>query len=242
MAIFDDLEAEQDRLEDILADLDGAQWAAASSAAGWTVCDVVLHLAQSEEAVLASTAGTSWESRLPSATTLDQVMDQLVRAERAEPALIFERWREARRGAVRALRAADPAQPLSWVAAPLKPATLATTRLSEHWAHGLDITGPLGIAFPDTERLHHVAWLAHRSLTYAFALAGEQAHEVRCELTAPDGDAWHYGPPGAGSVISGPAGAFCRVAAQRLAPEESGLLATGPYGPAALGVLRTYAA
>jgi hypothetical protein len=35
---------------------------------------------------------------------------------------------------------------------------------------------------------------------------------------------------------------FCRVAAQRLPPAESGLTATGPYGPAALSVLRTYAA
>ncbi len=59
MAIFDDLEAEQDRLEDILGGLDGAQWAAPSAAPGWTVADVVLHLAQSEEAVIASAAGAS---------------------------------------------------------------------------------------------------------------------------------------------------------------------------------------
>ena len=32
---------------------------------------------------------------------------------------------------------------------PVKPATLATTRLAEHWAHGLDITVPLGIKFPE---------------------------------------------------------------------------------------------
>jgi uncharacterized protein (TIGR03084 family) len=243
MAIFDDLEAEQDRLDGILADLAAAQWAAPSGAAGWTVCDVVLHLAQSEEAVLASTAGARWDARPASGTTLDQVMDQLVHAERSDPELVFQRWRDARRGALRALRAADPAQPLFWVAAPLKPATLATTRLAEHWAHGLDITGPLRIAFPDTERLRHVAWLAHRTLGYAFALAGGQAREVRCELTAPDhADTWRYGPAGADSVITGPAGAFCRVAAQRLAPGESGLRAVGPYGPAALEVVRTYAA
>jgi uncharacterized protein (TIGR03084 family) len=241
--IIDDLEAEQDRLEAILTGLDAAQWAAPSGAAGWTVCDVVLHLAQSEEAVLASTAGARWDARPASGTTLDQVMDQLVQAERAKPSLVFQRWHDARRGAVRALRAADPAQPLSWVEAPLKPATLATTRLAEHWAHGLDITGPLGIAYPDTDRLRHIAWLAHRSLSYAFALAGDQPHEVRCELTAPDGAAtWHYGLDGADSLISGPAGAFCRVAAQRLAPGQSGLRATGPYGPDALQVLRTYAA
>ena len=242
MGIFDDLEAEQDRLEDILAGLDDAQWTAASGAKGWTVSDVVLHLAQSEEAVLASTAGGGTGIWPASEAPVDAVADQLVQAERAEPALVFQRWCEARRGAVTALREADPDKPLPWVAAPVKPATLATTRLAEHWAHGLDITGPLGLAFPDTERLQHVAWLAHRSLTYAFALAGEQAHEVRCEVTAPDGAAWEYGPSDADSMITGPAGVFCRVAAQRLAPGESGLQATGPYGPAALGVLRTYAA
>ena len=243
MGIFDDLEAEQDSLEDILAGLDDAQWAAASGAEGWTVCDVVLHLAQSEEAVLASTAGGGTGIWPASEAPVDAVADQLVQAERAEPALVFQRWCEARRGAVTALREADPDKPLPWVAAPVKPATLATTRLAEHWAHGLDITGPLGLAFPDTERLQHVAWLAHRTLPYAFMVAGQEPHQVRCELTAPDGaTAWHYGPPGAESVITGPAGAFCRVAAQRLAPQDSGLRATGPYGPAALGVLRTYAA
>jgi len=129
------------------------------------------------------------------------------------------------------------------VEAPLKPATMATTRLAEHWAHGLDITGPLGVPFPDTDRLRHVAWLAQRSLPYAFTLAGVGAQEVACDLTAPDGMAhWRYGPEGADSVIIGPAGAFCRVAAQRLRPEDSGLQASGPHGATALRLLRTYAA
>src|SRR6516225_4412351 len=161
MAIFDDLEAEQDRLEEILGGLDGAQWLAPSAAAGWTVADVVLHLAQSEEAVMASASGASLRAGPGSGATVDQIMDDLVRAEREEPSRIFRRWREARRGAVSALRMADPGQPMSWVEAPLKPATMATTRLAEHWAHGLDITGPLDIPFPDTDRLRHVAWLSH---------------------------------------------------------------------------------
>jgi uncharacterized protein (TIGR03084 family) len=243
MAIFDDLEAEQDRLEEILGGLDDAQWLAPSAAPGWTVADVVLHLAQSEEAVMASASGASLRAGPGSGATVDQIMDDLVRAERDKPSRIFRRWREARRGAVSALRAADPGQPMSWVEAPLKPATIATTRLAEHWAHGLDITTPLDIPFPDTDRLRHVAWLAHRSLPYAFALTGADAPDVACDLTAPDGIArWRYGPTGADSVISGPAGAFCRVAAQRLPPGESGLQASGPHGAAALRLLRTYAA
>ena len=245
MTIFDDLEAEEDRLQGILGGLDEAQWASPSGAAGWTVADVVLHLAQSEEAALASATGAVRAFRRAPGATLDEVMDQRVRAERASPAQVFRRWRNARAAALAAMRAADPQLPLPWAEAraPLKPATLATTRLAEHWAHGLDITGPLGIAFPDTHRLCHIAWLAHRSLRYAFALAGDQPHEVFCELTAPDGLAqWRYGRAGAGSAISGPAGSFCRVAAQRLAPEESGLQVTGPHGATALRVLRTYAA
>jgi len=243
MTVFDDLTAEQDRLNDILAGLDEAQWMSPSGAPGWTVADVVLHLAQTEEAVLSSVSGTSPGTRQEPGLTLDQVMDQRVRAERAGPATAFPRWREAGLAAVAALRAADPQCPLPWVDAPLKPATLATTRLAEHWAHGLDITGPLGIAFPDTARLRHIAWLAHRSLPYALTLAGEQPHEVWCDLMAPDGAArWQYGSADAESAITGAAGAFCRVAAQRLEPERSGLRATGPAGATALRVLRTYAA
>jgi hypothetical protein len=52
---------------------------------------------------------------------------------------------------------------------------------------------------------------------------------------------WTFGPDEADSEITGSAGAFCRVAAQRLDPADSGLQATGPHGAAALRVVRTYA-
>ncbi|MBO0772644.1 MAG: maleylpyruvate isomerase family mycothiol-dependent enzyme [Actinobacteria bacterium] len=245
MDIFDDLTAEQDRLEGILAGLDEQVWLSPSGAAGWTVTDVVLHLAQSEEAVAASAAGGGGLGALAArgGSTMDQFAEQMVAAERDAPGPVFERWQRARRAALAALRAADPGQPLAWVAAPVKPATLATTRLAEHWAHGLDITGPLGISFPDTERLRHVAWLAHRTLPYAMALSGGQPYPVYCDLTSHDGETrWQFGPPDAESLITGPAGAFCRVAAQRLAPGASGMRATGPHGAEALRALRTYAA
>lgn len=43
-------------------------------------------------------------------------------------------------------------------------------------------------------------------------------------------------------AITGSAGAFCRVAAQRLRPEEPGLAMRGPNAVLALRYLRTYAA
>ena len=243
MAIFEDLEAEQDRLAAILAALDEAQWTTPSAAAGWTVADVVLHLAQSDDAVVASAAGEPLRAGSGSGASVDEIMNLLVQAERAAPAEVFPRWQQSRADALAALRAADPKQPMAWVETPMKPATLATTRLAEYWAHGLDITGPLGIDFPDTDRLRNVAWLAHRTLPYALSLNGGQPYDVFCELTAPDGTTiWRFGPEGADSSITGPAGAFCRVAAQRLAPAESGLVVDGPHGATALAILRTYAA
>jgi uncharacterized protein (TIGR03084 family) len=246
VAIFDDLAAEQDRIERVLGGLSADQWLAPSAAAGWSVADVVLHLAQTEEAVVATistgptpiTHGAGAEGR----KSVDDAMAEWVAAERAAAEVVFERWRRARRGALMALRAADPGRRVAWAAAPLAPRVLATTRLAEHWAHALDIVGPLGIDFPDSDRLRHVAWLAHRSLPYAFRTAGERPHDVRCDLTAPDGvTVWTYGDAAAASRITGAAGAFCRVGAQRLAPEAAGLTTTGPHADLALRVLRNYA-
>jgi uncharacterized protein (TIGR03084 family) len=239
--VFADLAAEQDRLDQLLAGLSDTEWTTASAAPGWTVADVVLHLAQTEEAVVASAGGTDLHALGPG-NTLDERMDGLVRAERTDPAAVFERWRTARRAALTTLQDADPQQLMPWAANGLKPRTLAATRLAEHWAHGLDITGPLGIPFPDTDRLRHIAWLGHATLPFAFALAGQPAQVVRCELVGPDGTVWTFGPDDADSAISGAAGAFCRVGAQRLAPDASGLKTTGPHGAAALSVLRNYAA
>jgi uncharacterized protein (TIGR03084 family) len=243
--VIDDLQAEQERLEAILELLEPRQWMLASAAEGWTVSDVVLHLAQTEEGVVASASASAdvdagaFERR--EAATVEEFVDAQVRSERPEPQVVFARWKQGRRRALQALREADPSRRLVWAAAPLKPMALATTRLAEHWAHGLDITGPLGIPFEDTERLRHVAWLAHRSLPYSYSLVGETPHEVYCELEGPAGGIWRLGDPGADSRITGPGGDFCRVGARRLAPEDSALEATGPYGESALKVLRNYA-
>jgi uncharacterized protein (TIGR03084 family) len=244
VGIIDDLAAEDDRLEGILEALDESQWRSQSLAPGWSIADVVLHLAQSDEAAVTSIGagpadGTDWRGN---GETVDGAMEARVRDERSEPAAVFARWKAARRAAVEALRSADPNIRYRWAAAPLRPATLATTRIAEHWAHGLDVTEPLGIDFPDTDRLRHVAWLGHSTLPYAFGLAGLEPQPVGCDLTGPNGDVWTFGPADAPSWIVGPAGEFCRVGAQRLAPTDSSLEATGPFGATALGVLRNYAA
>src|SRR6476660_2125298 len=136
MSIFDDLGAEQERLEKILSGLDEAQWRSASAAEGWTIADVVLHLAQSEEAAAATATHGTLRAGLGAVAgdTIDARADAAVRMERAAPAEVFARWQRARQAALAAMRAADPDQSVPWMVGTLKPATLATNRLAEHWA------------------------------------------------------------------------------------------------------------
>jgi uncharacterized protein (TIGR03084 family) len=244
MEIIDDLAAEQARIESILGQLDDKAWATPSLCAGWSICDVVLHLAQTEQAAAATVGRPIRErNRAAEARGVDDAAERAVEAERDAPAAVFERWRRACDAFVAAFRQADPDALVQWVGGTLKPATLATTRLAEHWAHGLDIATPLGAHFPDTNRLRHIAWLGHRTLPYAFTVAGQTPQVVYCELFGPEGgQPWTFGSPDAPSSIRGDAGAFCRVGAQRLTPAESGLIAAGPHADAALAVLRNYAA
>ena len=242
-AVIDDLEAEQDAIEAMVGDLDSTDLSAPSGAAGWSISDVLLHLAQSEESVASSITGNPVREPLPvKGTTTDEIIDNWVKAERGDPIQARERWRAARRMALVALRSADPATRYPWIAGPLRPDALATTRLAEHWAHAQDMAGPLGVDYPDTDRLRHVAWLAHRTLPYAFGLQGLHAQPVYVELVPPGGGpSWTFGSPTAANRITGSSGEFCRVGAQRLRPEDSRLVATGPDGEAALRVLRNYA-
>nr|MDT0666958.1 maleylpyruvate isomerase N-terminal domain-containing protein [Micromonospora sp. DSM 115978] len=93
MDIFDDLAAEQQRLETFLEVLDEADWAAPSGAPGWSVADVVLHLAQTEEAVVASTSsGELGQVDWTGGRTVDQAADDWVRAESAAHVVVFYRW------------------------------------------------------------------------------------------------------------------------------------------------------
>ena len=239
--VLSDLVAEYECLDELLSSLSDEQWSAPSGARGWTLRDVVVHLAQTEEGVPVSLAApvAEWTTR---DRTLDEAVDALVHADTTPSGEVLDRWRTARHASVTALANADPDVPVRWVAAPLKPKTLATTRLAEHWAHRLDICEPLGLEEADTDRLRHVAWLGHATLPYAMRLAGLVPIEIRCTLDAPSGAVWTYGPSTASHWVTGSAGAFCRVGARRLAFEDSGLDVSGPAAAAALGVLRNYAA
>ena len=87
MDVVADLAAEEERLESLLAELTDEQWSSPSAAPGWTITDVVIHLAQTEELVSASIAGGGrgevWER---GEQALDDAVAAVVAADQAPPA------------------------------------------------------------------------------------------------------------------------------------------------------------
>src|SRR5690349_19550104 len=121
--IFEDVAAEEERLEAVLAGLSTDDWARPSAAPGWTVADVVLHLAQTEELTVSSAAGQPLgltqpgEEVRPGGAGVDGWAADLVSQQRDMPASeVFERWRTARRAALAALQRCEPGKRLPWVA------------------------------------------------------------------------------------------------------------------------------
>jgi uncharacterized protein (TIGR03084 family) len=222
-----------------------------SACAGWSIADVVLHLAQTNEFAQASVEG-----RVPGFVTsvvhggakevnnVDEVANLSVAAERDQPwAKVHDRWQESVSSMQDAFRAADPHARVTWVAGEMAARTLATTRLAETWIHTGDVAFGFGVTLVPADRLRHIARLAWRTLPYAFTSAGRELNgPVAFELTGPAGDGWDFGADsGALTVIRGPAVDLCFVASRRVSPGDTALTGDGPDAAAVLELVRTWA-
>ncbi|MEZ5239309.1 MAG: maleylpyruvate isomerase family mycothiol-dependent enzyme [Microthrixaceae bacterium] len=246
--VIDALEAEQEALRVVVEQLDDQALARPSRCEGWSVADVLLHLAQTNELAAASAAG-ELESAMrsvpsvPGASDVDSWAAEAVEAERPDSAReARDRWLHSATAQVHAFRSVDGSQRVLWVSGELAARSLATTRLAETWIHSNDITTALGIETQPTERLWHIARLAHRTLPYAFDRAGgELGGAVAFVLDAPDGTRWTFGDPGAPTVINGPALQLCELAGQRSTAGQTDLAGSGPDADGTLRFVRTFA-
>lgn len=240
--IVEALTQQQEELAALLAvaDLD-----LPSACAGWSIGDVVLHLAHTNDLAIASAEGTlPAVASVPAAGAIDDGADALVARERGKqsgPELVA-RWWDTALALCRALLACDPSARLQWVAGTLAARTLATTRLAETWIHTGDIAFGLGVTLSPQPRLRHIARLAHRTLPYAFEREGlAMSGAVAFRLTGPDGSAWDFGDDDAPTIIRGDGVELCHVASRRVPPSDTGLIGVGPDADAVLAVVRTWA-
>jgi uncharacterized protein (TIGR03084 family) len=250
MDVITALAEQQAELAGLLAPLDEPGWQRPSACDGWSVADVVLHLAQSNELAIASIEGRYAElverfaTGLPAADSVDDFADLIVSRERGQPGpAVRDRWQASADTLRELLGASDPHQRVAWIATEMSVRTLATTRLAETWIHTGDVAVGRDAVLEPQDRLWHIARLAWRTLPYAFAQAGRDlTGPVDFQLRGPKGDPWSFVPDDEPlTTIRGEGAELCLVAARRVDPRDTTLRGEGPDADAVLELVRTYA-
>lgn len=239
--ILSDLVAEQQFLDQFLQRITLRDWDRPTPADGWTIRDTISHLADSEMFTAEVIAGTADLTPYRSATDLDDLRQEAVlKGRQMRPQDVIEWWRGGRAKVVEPLSHMKAGDRVEMIAGSMSAKTLATTRLMETWAHGLDIYAAMDAEIEDTQRIRHVCWLGWRTLPYAFKLAGEDYTPVRVEVIGPGYAKWIYGPEDAANLIKGSASDFARLVVRRTTPDKTRLKVTGEGAQRAMELARAY--
>lgn len=245
-----DLRAEGAEIDALVADLPSAGWAKPTPAAGWTVAHQVAHLAWTDQrALLSATDPDEFQAEFARiAAQATDGLDKFVDAAAGEGAALpvdelLSRWRAGRAELAAALLTVPAGTKLPWYGPPMSPASMATARMMETWAHGQDMADGLGLRRAPTARLRHVAYLGVRTRDFAYVVRGltAPAEPFRVELTAPDGALWTWGPADAAQRVTGPALEFCLLATQRVHRADTALLAVGADADRWLDIAQAFA-
>ncbi len=246
IGVVADLEAESAQLDTLVAGLDDAGWATPTPATGWTIAHQIAHLAWTDEvAAIAATDPDRFGALLSeAASSVATYVDDAAEAGAAAPAdEILAGWRAARDRLADALREVPAGVKIPWFGPPMSAASMATARLMETWAHGLDVADALGVPVVPTDRIRSVAHIGVRTRDFAYIVNGRTppAEPFHYALTAPSGEIWTWGPDDASNSVRGPALDFCFLVTQRRALADLALELIGPDAVEWSGIAQCFA-
>lgn len=240
-ALLDDLRAEQDDLRRVL---DHVDLAAPTPARPWDARDTLSHLAGTD--VEATRAATEPELFVAGLTDVADDIEgfltgQLTSRRGLSREELLASWQAGFEALLAALAALPPGTRVPWYGPPMSPASFATARLMEYWAHGQDVADAAGIVRAPTARLRHICHLGVRTRGFSYVNRGltPPAGEVRVSLTAPDGSTWTWGD--GPDAVTGSAEHFCLLVTQRRHRADLDLTATGPLADSWLDVAQAFA-
>jgi uncharacterized protein (TIGR03084 family) len=244
--IVDDLRAESDELDALVASLPDDRWHEPTPAAGWTVAHQIAHLHWTDHGSLLSvTDEDAFADLLQTALTdptgfVDTAADELAAV---PPAELLADWRATRSQLHDALLTVDDGRKLPWFGPPMSAPSMATARLMETWAHGLDVADALGVTRTPTARLRSIAHIGVRTRDFAFVIneMAPPAEPFRVELRAPDGEVWTWGPADAAQRVTGSAEDFCLLVVQRRPLNELDVAAAGDHAAHWLTIAQAFA-
>lgn len=241
-----ELEAESAELDALVADLDAADWATATPAPGWTIAHQIAHLLWTDRvAVLSVRNEPAFAEVLTAAAAnptgfVDAGAEDLVAT---GPADLLSSWRSTRAELHSALHTVPSGRKLPWFGPPMSAASMATARLMETWAHGLDVADALGVVRAPTSRLRSIAHLGIRTRDFAFTVHGltPPMDLFHVELCGPAGETWVWGPEEAEQRVTGTAEDFCQLVTQRRPRAALDVTAVGPDAEKWLTIAQAFA-
>lgn len=231
-AIVADLRAESDDLDALVTPLSPDEWAMPTPAPGWTIAHQIAHLLWTDRVALTAVTDEEAFGVVLTAAAADPGGFVDAGAEdlaAVPPGDLLNDWRITREKLHQALVMVPDGRKLPWFGPPMSAASMATARLMETWAHGLDVADALGISRPATERLRSIAHLGVRTRDYAFVVNNRTppSEPFRVELRGPGGDVWTWGPDDAAQRVTGSALDFCFLVTQRRALSSLDVTADG---------------
>ena len=214
------LVAEGDDLDALVGGLDKAGWATSTPAPGWTIAHQIAHLLWTDRVALTSVTDEAGFAEVLAEAAKDPTGFVDAGAEELAalpPDELLADWRQTRTRLHDELLTVVDGRKLPWFGPPMSAASMATARLMETWAHGLDVADTLGVKRPATARLRSIAHIGVRTRDFAFSINGltPPADPFRVELRAPDGSVWDWGPEDAAQRVTGSAEDFCMLVTQR---------------------------
>ena len=241
-----DLRAESDELDAIVADLPEEEWRTPTPAAGWTIAHQIAHLLWTDRvAVVSVTDEAGFGDLLTEAATnptgfVDAGAEEVAAR---PPATLLAEWRATRTRLHDELPQVADGRKLPWFGPPMSATSMATARLMETWAHGLDVADALGVDRPPTARLKSIAHIGVRTRDFAFSVHGltPPAEPFHVELSAPDGSTWSWGPDDAAQRVIGTAEHFCMLVTQRRPRAELDVTAIGEDAQRWLTIAQAFA-
>jgi len=241
-----DLRAESDELDALVSDLPAARWADPTPSPGWTIAHQIAHLLWTDRVALtavtdeAGFAAVLEEASKDPSRFVDAGAEELALT---PPAELLADWRRTRGRLHDELLTVADGRKLPWFGPPMSAPSMATARLMETWAHGLDVADALGVDRPATARLKSIAHIGVRTRDFAFAVNGlaPPADPFFVELHAPDGSTWTWGPEDAAQRVIGSAQDFCMLVTQRRPRSTLDITATGQDAETWLGIAQAFA-
>jgi uncharacterized protein (TIGR03084 family) len=227
-----DLRAESDELDALVAPLADDRCTTPTPAAGWTIAHQIGHLLWTDRGALIAVTDEAAFAELVTTAAADPIgfvnaaADELAAV---PPAKLLVDWRLTRTRLHDALLTVPDGRKLPWFGPPMSASSMATARLMETWAHGLDVADALGVRRPATARLRSIAHIGVRTRDFAFTINGQQppSDAFRVELRAPDGSIWSWGPAEASQRVTGTAEDFCFLVTQRRPRRDLDITADG---------------